>query len=183
MTRRLRFRTILPVAEFALAALFGGLGLWERAAILNRPGFGAGQTLWDSTARFHVWPWPFRFAVVTNLPAFLAWSLLGWPISLCWPTLPEGAINAPSLLLVAMLWYWVGSRLDRRWSVSDKAPWLALFAFSVVSLAGALVRLGYVDYLSYGFVIWVIVALTIFRFTRTCSGILAPDLNSMIHHS
>ena len=45
MSRRLRFRTILPVAEFVFAAVFGGFGLWERAAILNRPAFGAGQTL------------------------------------------------------------------------------------------------------------------------------------------
>jgi 4-amino-4-deoxy-L-arabinose transferase-like glycosyltransferase len=92
-------------------------------------------------------------------------------------------MTAPSLLLVAMLWYWVGSRLDRRWSVSDKTPWIALLAFTVVSLAGALVRFGHVDYLSYGFIIWVIVALTISRFTRTCSGIPTPDLNSKIHHS
>ena len=66
--------------------------------------------------------------------------------------------------------------------VSDKTPWLALFAFTVVSLAGALVRLGYVDYLSYGFIIWVIVALAISRFTRTRSGIPAPDLSTNIHH-
>lgn len=173
MTRRIRFQTILPVVEFGLAALFGSIGLWERAEILNRPGFGAGQTLWDSTARFHVWPWPFRFAAVMNLPAFLGWSLLGWPINLLWPTLPEGATTVPSLLLVATLWYWVGSRLDRRWKVSDWTPWFALFAFTVVSLAGALIRLGYVDYLSYGFIIWVIVALTVSRLTRTCPGI--PD--------
>lgn len=180
---RLRFRTILPVAEFVFAVSFGGLGLWERAAILNLPGFGAGQTLWDSTARFHVWPWPFRFAAVTNLPAFLAWSFLGGPISLRWPALPEGAITAPSLLLVAMFWYWVGSRLDRRWKVSDKTPWIALFAFTLVSLAGALSQFGYVDYLSYGFTIWVIAAAAIFRCTRTRSGVPAQDLTSKIQHS
>jgi len=173
----------LPVAQVGLAALLGGLGLWERAAILNHPIFDAGQTLWNSTARFHVWPWPWRFAVVTNTPAFLAWSLLGWPIGERWPTLPEGVIAAPSLLLVAVLWYWVGSRLDRRWTLSDWTPWVALFAFTVVSLAAALLPPRYVDYLPYGFAIWVVVVFIISRFTRTCLGFPVRDLNGKIPHS
>jgi hypothetical protein len=74
MIRGLRFRTFLPIAECGFAALFGGLGLWQRSTILSRAGFGEGRTLWDSTARFHVWPWPFKFAVVMNTPAFLSWA-------------------------------------------------------------------------------------------------------------
>lgn len=180
MTRRVRFRTILPGAQFGLAALFGGLGLWQRSAILGRPGFGEGQTLWDSTARFHVWPWPFKFAAVTNMPAFLAWSLLSWPIGERWPTAPETVTAIPSLLLVAMLWYWVGSRLDLRWRVTDQAPWIALSVFSVVSLAGAFLRISYADFLPYGFVLWVIAALTLSRFTRVCSGIPVPTRNRKV---
>jgi hypothetical protein len=78
MARKNQFRVLLPLAQCPLAAFFGGLGLWQRAAILSRPGFGEGSTLWDTTARYHVWPWPFKFAVVTNTPAFLTWALVGW---------------------------------------------------------------------------------------------------------
>jgi hypothetical protein len=65
MPQKLRFRRILPVAQLGLAALFGGLGLWQRFAILSRP-FGEGQTVGDTTAQFHIWPWPFKFAVITK---------------------------------------------------------------------------------------------------------------------
>ena len=75
MARALRFRIVLPIAECGFAALFGAVGLWQRSAILSRPLF-EGQTLWDSMARFHVWPWPYKFAVVSNMPAFMAGSLL-----------------------------------------------------------------------------------------------------------
>jgi hypothetical protein len=173
MPQKLRFRRILPVAQFGLAALFGGLGLWQRFAILSRP-FGEGQTVGDTTAQFHIWPWPFRFAVITNMPAFLAWALLGWPIGERWPTIPEAAMFAPMLLFVAMLWYWVGSRLDRRWYLVDKTPWIALLAFTVVSLAGAFLRIGYTDYLPYGFVLWAIAALALACFARIPSGSVPP---------
>jgi hypothetical protein len=109
-----RFRTILPFVHCGSAALFGGWGLWQRSAILSRP-FLEGQTLGDSTARFHVWPWPYKFAVVANLPAFLAGLMSAWPVSSMWPKLPESAQLVPSLLCAVILWRWVGSRLDRRW--------------------------------------------------------------------
>ena len=64
MTFRRRFRWILPTCQVPLAALFGGWGLWLRNQILSHDYlFGSG---WNSTARFHVWPWPYKFAVVTN---------------------------------------------------------------------------------------------------------------------
>ena len=155
---------ILPVVQIGFATLFGGLGLWQRSAILSRPGFGEGQTLWDSTVRFHVWPWPFKLAVITNMPAFLAWSLIGWPIGKRWPSIPEATMAALSLLFVAMLWYWVGSRLDRRWNLADNTAWLALLAFTLVSAVGAFLRIGYVVYLQYGFALWVASAFAIFRY-------------------
>ena len=79
-----------------------------------------------------------------------------------------------------MLWYWVGSRLDLRWRVTDQAPWIALCVFSVVSLAGAFLRISYADFLPYGFVLWVIAALTLSRFTRVCSGIPVPNRNRKV---
>src|SRR5215469_8774463 len=69
MTSRVRFRQILPASQVPLAALFGGWGLWQRNQILSHDYlFGIG---WNSTARFHVWPWPYKFAAVTNFPALL----------------------------------------------------------------------------------------------------------------
>src|SRR5712692_164328 len=106
MPRNRQFRVLLPVAQCALAALFGGAGLWQRFAILSRP-FLEGQTLWDTTARYHVWPWAYKFAAILNMPAFLAYALL-------WVGFPEAVALAPSLLLVALLWYRVGCRLDRQ---------------------------------------------------------------------
>lgn len=179
MARELRFHTLLPIAQSALAALFGGVGLWQRSVILNHPFFG-GQPLWNSTARFHVWPWPFKFAVVSNIPAFFFGSLLLSPIGIAWPDLPESAQIAPLLLFVALLWYWVGSRLDRRWRVSDKTPWIALFVFTLVCLAGAFLPMGYVGYIPYGFAVWVIAALVVSRFTRRCCGMPAPDRGKSI---
>ena len=162
MARELRFRIILPVAEFGLAGLFGGVGLWQRYVILSRPGFGEGQTLWDSTARFHVWPWPFKFAVVTNTPAFLSWALVSWPIGDWWPSIPEGVLTAPSLLLAALLWYAVGRWLDRQWDTSgrratqSKWPWVLLLHFTVLCAAGASIP-STTAYVLWGIVLWLVV--------------------------
>ena len=54
MTVAVKFRPLFPVVQSGLAALFGGWGLWERSAILNRVFTVDGQSLWDTTARFHV---------------------------------------------------------------------------------------------------------------------------------
>jgi hypothetical protein len=178
-----QFRVVLPLLQCPLAALFGGVGLWQRSVILSRPGFFQDTTMWDTTARFHVWPWPFKLAVISNFPAFIASSLLLWPVGVVWPKLPESVEVAPALLFVLILWHWVGSRLDRRWSLADRSPWVALSVFTLVSVAGAFLRIGYVDFLPYGFVLWVITALGISRFTRMCSGIPAPDINGNVPHN
>lgn len=131
----------------------------------SKPPFFEGQTLWDTTARFHVWPWPYKFAAVSNMPAFMAGALLYWPIGATWPSLPGFVQIAAFLLCVSILWYWVGSRLDLRWSVADKTPWIALLIFTLVSLGGALIRMGYVGYVPYGSIVWVVAAVTISRYT------------------
>lgn len=170
MFQERRFRELLPVAQSFLAALFGGLGLWQRYAILNRP-FLEGQTLWDTTGRFHVWPWPYKLAAVSNLPAVLAGSLTSLPLAFIWPRAPEYLANLPALLFVPLLWYWVGSRFDRRWRMADKTPWIALSVFTLGCLAGAFLPIGYTGFLPYGFAVWVIATLTISRHTQVCSGI------------
>ena len=85
MRKGSRFRMLLPAAETVLAGLFGGIGLWQRNQILDRPFLG-GQPLWESTARFHVWPWPYKVAAISDLPAFLAGSLVSLPINALSPS-------------------------------------------------------------------------------------------------
>jgi len=154
MTHEKRFHRILPIAQVVLAGVFGGLGLWQRNQILSHDYlFGIG---WNTTAKFHVWPWPFKFAVVSNFPAFLTGLLLSWPIGALWPDLHEAAQWAPSLLFVLVLWYWIGSWLDRRWGSMEKTPWVLLAVFTAACLIGALIPIGYVGYLPYGLLVWLV---------------------------
>jgi hypothetical protein len=69
-------------------------------------------------------------------------------------------------MAVLVLWYWVGSRMDRRWSITERTPWIALAIFSSICLLGAFLRIGYVGYVPYGLVVWIIAAMTIRRSTR-----------------
>jgi hypothetical protein len=163
-----RFRTILPALQVMLAALFGGCGLWQRNQILSHDYlFGI---VWNTTARFHIWPWPYKFAAVSNFPALFAGLLLTVPISAVRSTLSEAIQLAPTLLFVACLWRWVGKRLDRRWTVTDWTPWIAIFLFMIASLFGALLPIGYTGYLPYGFVLWVAACLSLSRSTHACAG-------------
>jgi hypothetical protein len=156
-----RFRKLLPFAQILVAVLFGGVGLWQRYQILNESEF-----LRNSTAQFHVWPWPWRFAVILNIPALFAGALLAWPIGDMWPGLPKWTEDAFPLLFVPPLWYWFGAQLDRRWINTDQAgtsprrnrPWLLLSAFVLASIIGAALPyryLGYTGYIPYGVLLWV----------------------------
>lgn len=113
MAQTHRFRRTLPIAQTISAAFFGGFGLWQRNQILA-------HTWLNSTARFHVWPWTYKFAVITNTPALLVGLLFSWPISNLAPASSEYAQAAPTLFIVPILWYWVGSRLDRPQSFANK---------------------------------------------------------------
>jgi ABC-type phosphate/phosphonate transport system permease subunit len=169
MAFRGQFCRILPASQVALAALFGGWGLWQRNQILSHDYlFGTG---WNSTARFHVWPWPYKFAAISNLPALFSGLLLTIPISAVRPTLSEALQLAPTLVFVLLLWFWVGSRLDRRWSVADWTPWIAILLFMILSSVGAFLPLGYTGFLPYGFALWAVACLALSRHTHACSGI------------
>ena len=97
--------------------------------------------------------------------------LPSWPLGVIWPGMSEYVANVPSLLFVAVLWYCVGSQLDRRWRLADKAPWIALFIFTLVCLTGALLPMGYVGYLPYGLAVWVVTAVLIRLVSKS-----APDM-------
>jgi hypothetical protein len=172
-----RFRWILPAWQVPAAALFGGWGLWQRNKILSHDYlFGIG---WNTTARFHVWPWPFKFAVVTNLPAVLLWAVLGWPIGERWPDTPEGIMAAPALFFAALLWYAIGVWMDRRWGGASqspsevKTPWVLLGLFTALSVIASCVYVQFPTsaYLLLGAVLWLAIGLgvgtlTIFRQVR-----------------
>jgi hypothetical protein len=168
------FRRILPASQVAIGGLFGGWGLWQRNQILSHDSlFGTG---WNSRARFHVWPWPFKFAVIENLPAFLAGALLSWLISVAKPDLSESVQLAPSLCFVLVQWYWIGLQLDRRWDAGQKAPWVYLAVFTAVCLTGAFVPLGYTGYLPYAGLIWFIAALA---FRRLIKPLVLPSRSGL----
>ena len=151
-----KLRRLLTVVQCAFAALFGGWGLWKRSEILGRVFTADGQTLWDTTARFHVWPWPFKFAVVTNTPAFLCWALVSWPLGDRWPNAPEMAMAAPSLLFVALLWLAVGRWIDSHWASSTRVVWGSLLGFTLICAAGASVP-STTFYLAWGVLVWIVV--------------------------
>src|SRR5215475_740898 len=108
-----RFRTVLPLLETVLAASFGGWGLFERNAILSRPFWGS--TGWHTTAVFHVWPWPFKLAIILNMPVFLAGCFLPcWPLDFLGSAVPEWVCFLERLLLVPLFWYLLGSWADEK---------------------------------------------------------------------
>jgi len=160
MSQANRFRKLLPVAQTVSAALLGGWGLWRRNEILSQSSF-----VWTSTAQFHVWPWPYRFAVVSNTPAFLAGMLISWPIGSLWPELPASVFHALSLLFVPILWYWVGYRFDLKWGVTEggrasqrSRPWVFMLIFTLVCVMGSFLPIrygGYIGYLPYGAAVWI----------------------------
>jgi hypothetical protein len=165
MVQRNQFRRILPISQTALAVFFGGWGLWIRNSILSQP-FFENSTLWNSTARFHVWPWPYKFAVVLNMPAFLMGLLLSWPLDSFRPGLPESVSILPVLLLVPLLWYVIGSWLDRN---TVRRQWILLMVFTVICAAASSIPEkvgGYVSYLPLGIVIWAAVGLAAFAVFR-----------------
>jgi hypothetical protein len=171
--QRNRFRTILPVSQTVLALFLGGSGLWARHSILAQPFFGD-TTSWNSTARFHVWPWPYKFAVVLNMPAFLAGSLFPLPVGGFRPPLSETISHLSALLVVPPFWYAVGSVLDRRHSISaeaNKVAWLWILILGFVSICAAIASIpvrigGYVSFVPLGVAVWVMVGYGVLALLR-----------------
>lgn len=163
MSSAKQFRTALPILQTAVALFFGGWGLWLRNSLLNHPFLNS--TLWSSTARYHVWPWPFKFAAILNMPAFLIGSVLSLPIAALKPRSPEWVECLPCLFLVPVMWYLIGFWLDRwqngRVDTNKRAhwPWLLLVLVTVVSaIGGGTSRQffsSYVGFLYFGVLLWI----------------------------
>jgi hypothetical protein len=159
MMASLRFRIWFAVIGTAIAEGFGAVGLWQRSHILSRP-FFIGQTLWDSTARFHVWPWPFKVAAIWAFPAFFGGSIVMMPVNLFIGRFPEAAELLPSGALALLLWYWVAARLER-YPLAIRWTWLG--GFLVLSFTGALLPLGYTGWLPFGVLAWCIATVLLRR--------------------
>lgn len=172
MIHETKLRRILPILQTVIAMTFGGWGFWIRNSILS--GAFLGDSIgWDSTLRFHVWPWPFKFAVVQNIPAFLIGLLLSWPIDSFKPRLPEWVSLLPSLLLVPALWYLIGAWLDRKQVLgraSGKTVVIIFFAFTAVSLIVAAssgwIFGSYTTFIPLGIVYWIALVIATYLFGR-----------------
>jgi len=161
MAQEAHFRKLLPIAQTLVAAVFGGWGLWLRDSII-------GNSLgWNSTLRFHVWPWPFKFAAILNMPALIAGGLVSWPLDSLKPGLPESVSMLTTLLFVPLLWYWVGSCVDRtgrstRNRNSGLVFSISFLLFALVCAGAALISAfigSYTSYLFFGIAILLTVAL------------------------
>jgi hypothetical protein len=180
MPRRLQFRRVLPLVQTAIVVSFGGWGLWLRDSALNSPFFDS--TLWNTTARFHVWPWPYKFAVIQNTPVFLLGLLPSLAIDTLTPGLPEWVQELPSLLLVPALWYLIGAWLDRTQVLRHEEgrkpiywPWILLCFFTTISLLGALSsgRLfgSYTSFIPFGVALWIVLGIAVVVFGRLQKGL------------
>jgi hypothetical protein len=157
----------LPVGQCACAGMFGGYGLWQRLTGLNQT-FGD-VLLWNTTAPAHLWPWPYKFAVILNMPAVLAGNLFSPLGSAHGPGASEAVGGIASLLMTLPLWYWIGHRFDRPRGCRNNRRLSFRFFLStliVLSLLGALL-LGPIFYLLYGIALWMAAVFGIARSTRS----------------
>jgi hypothetical protein len=162
MSWQSQFRKLLPVLQTSLAILFGGWGLWIRNSVVSQPFWGSDG--WHSTARFHVWPWPLKFAAILNLPALPVGGPLSWPLEYLRPGLPEWVSYIPVLLLIPVFWCWLGSWTDKYVSSGSHPylPWILLLLFVFLSAAASSTSDyvgGYTSYLEFGIAFWLAVAL------------------------
>jgi hypothetical protein len=162
MNQETQFHKVLPVLQTAIAILFGGWGSWLRNSILSQPFLGS--TGWHSTLVFHVWPWPLKFAMILNMPALLASVVLSWPLDYFRPGLPEWVSYLPVLLLIPLLWYWLGSWADKyvrseNTRNSERWRWILLLIFIFVCAAAAAISGGSTSCAVFGILIWLVVAI------------------------
>ena len=177
MVLETQFRKVLPALQTAIAVSFGGWGLWLRNSILSRPFLGS-STGWDSTAVFHVWPWPLKFAMILNMPALLASVLLAWPLDYVWPGLSKWVSDLFVLLLIPLFWYWLGSWADKcvrpeNRRNGERKRWVLLLVFIAVCSAATWISGyigGYTSHVLFGIAIWLLVAIGVKISTTSRKG-------------
>jgi len=160
MSQETQFRKVLPVLLTSSTVIFGGWGLWVRNSIRSQPFLDS--TLWNSATRFHVWPWPMKFATILNLPPTLAGVLLSWPLDYLRPGLSEWLSSLPVLLLTPLFWFWLSIWADRHSAFGNtKDPkrwlWVLLLLFIFVSAAACSISgyvRGHTSYIEFGVGIW-----------------------------
>jgi len=104
---------MLCLAALAIAVGLGGTGTYIRHTVLSQP-FLEGQTLMETTARYHVWPWPLKLAILVNLPAFMVADLVSMPLAILSKRLATYLSTTLRLVLVVLLWLKIGKRLETR---------------------------------------------------------------------
>lgn len=115
--------------------------------------------MWDSTAAYHIWPWPLKFAVILNLPAVLVGGFVSYPLSNAMTKNSEWLVMLAWALFTALLWYFIGKKADMQIASLRRtrtAILANLFFFTALSLTGALVMPGYVGYFWYGGFLWIV---------------------------
>jgi hypothetical protein len=185
MPRTIQFRKALPVVHTILALFFGGIGLFLRDAILSRPFLGS-PSAYETTLRYHVWPWPLKFAEILNMPAVLADAIPAWVIDYFRPGLPEWTSLLPVLIFVPLLWFAVGAYLDRTLRANQlKSPdtaWNLCLFFIAISAAAAFIPPGApfspTSFVVFGALLWTALAIAIAAhalLTRFRSSTSAPS--------
>ena len=151
MFSSVRFCVLLPILQFILGGVLGGVGLWQRGQILNQPIFGSPASA--TTAVYHVWPWPFKLAVLINEPAVILGGLTALTMEWLGSGMSEPIEFGLMLVFVPPLWYWIGLRLD---AINRKIGWVMLATFSATCVLLAVVRIGYVSFVPIGFLVWLL---------------------------
>jgi hypothetical protein len=145
-------RPRIAIALIAIVVTFvcGGLGTYQRDVILSQPFLGD-QTLADTTARFHVWPWPLKVAMTISLPAFLVAAVAAGIFSDFSETVGTVVHVFATSFLTILLWWVVGIRLDGR---SSRELAVGLSAFAGAAAVAACAPLGNVGFLPAGILTW-----------------------------
>jgi len=162
--RHSQFRKVLPFLQTVIAISFGGWGFWIRNSILSRTYLG-GSTVWDSTLRFHVWPWPLKFAAILNLPALLAGAVVSLPLGYFRTRFSGWAWTIPTVICVSLLWYWLGRRVDKsgtsrsiREASFELRVWVVLLLFMLICATAAS---SHTIWVLFGIGIWLLVGMAI----------------------
>ena len=108
-----------------------------------------------------------------NLPVLVGAGLVSVPLAAVrFPAIPEWLFYVMMLPFVALLWYWIGARMDRNRpghasAQTGKWQWVALLIFMSGCVLASTVPSplgGYISFLVFGALLWLFAALAALRF-------------------